>query len=335
MDNANGTHAHALAPRTHAAVTRPVDAALPADMDVFRLGAALAASGFFPGVNDEAKAVAKILAGRELGFGPVASLTNIHIIEGKPTMGANLIAAAIKGSRRYDFRVRRMDDTGCALEFYQNGEPVGVSEFTKADAHAAGLLSKGNWTKFPRNMYFARALTNGARWYCADVFVTGAYTPEELNPDLDVTADGEPLLPSNYRAATTDATHGDDLANRLAPPPQSAPQHRVEDYGRAVETAASAPASDMPAATAANIGDWRSFELTFGKHKGKTLGEVDDGYLRFLRGREVKLRNDGTMWPSDAALNAALAAREAERNGSSEGATIDGEREIDDDGMPF
>ena len=34
-------------------------------------------------------------------------------------------------------------------------------------------------------MLFARALTNGARWFCADAFTGAVYTPEELQVDLD------------------------------------------------------------------------------------------------------------------------------------------------------
>ena len=200
--------------------------------DVFQLGRVLASTNYFKDARDEAQAVAKILAGQELGFGPIASLTNIHIIEGKPSMGANLIAAAIKKSGRYNFRVREMSDTGCVLEFYElmNGkmEPVGVSEFTAANARAAGLFGKGNWSKFPRNMFFARALTNGARWYCSDVFVTGAYTPEELNPDIEVTEDGEPLA-SHYRPQTTDQTPGSELADILEDAPAAPAPRQLAD----------------------------------------------------------------------------------------------------------
>jgi hypothetical protein len=39
----------------------------------------------------------KVLAGRELGFGPFASVNGIHVIKGKPgIVSANLMAAAVK-----------------------------------------------------------------------------------------------------------------------------------------------------------------------------------------------------------------------------------------------
>src|SRR6187402_202596 len=55
--------------------------------------ASLVASGFLPrAVNTPEKAMAIIQTGKELGLGPMQSLRSIHIIEGKPTMSADLIA---------------------------------------------------------------------------------------------------------------------------------------------------------------------------------------------------------------------------------------------------
>jgi hypothetical protein len=65
----------------------------------------MAKSGMFPDVTDGAKALVKILAGKEIGVTPFQAMTNIHIIQGKATMGANLIAAKVNGSGRYDYRV--------------------------------------------------------------------------------------------------------------------------------------------------------------------------------------------------------------------------------------
>jgi hypothetical protein len=176
---------HALVPTT------PQPLALPADMDVFRVGEVLAKSGYFKDVRDAAQAIAKIMAGREMGFGAIASLTGVYIQQGRPCYSANMIAAAIKKSRRYDYRVTRLDAQQCDLEFHEAGKPVGVSSFSLKDAEQAEL-SKGpnahSWRHYPRNMLFARALTNGARFYCPDVFGgVPIYTPEELN----VTVDGE------------------------------------------------------------------------------------------------------------------------------------------------
>src|SRR5690349_18072678 len=73
--------------------------------EVMRLGDVLARTGYFKDVKDAGQAVAKILYGAELGIGPMASMMGVHIIEGKPSPSATLMATLIKRSRRYNYRV--------------------------------------------------------------------------------------------------------------------------------------------------------------------------------------------------------------------------------------
>jgi hypothetical protein len=111
-------------------------------------------------------------------------MTNIYIIQGRPSLGANLMASAVKRHPQYDYRVRKMNDAACEIEYFQrNGEKwdsLGISAFTLDDARKAGTK---NLDKFPRNMLFARAMSNGVRWYCPDVFGTAVYTPEEMGAE--------------------------------------------------------------------------------------------------------------------------------------------------------
>lgn len=164
--------------------------------DVERAARAMTASGFFADTKQAAQAVVKILAGQELGFGAFASMTGVHIIQNKPTLAANLMAAAVKRTGKYNYRVTEHSDTICELEFYEDGKAVGKSRFTIQDANTAGLTSNQTWKKYPRNMLFARALSNGQKWFAPDVF-NGAtvYTPEELGANVD--GDGNVIdLPS-------------------------------------------------------------------------------------------------------------------------------------------
>lgn len=153
--------------------------------ETMTLGKVLAQSGFFSDSREAAQAVVKVLAGAELGFGPVASMTGVNIIKGKVALSANLIAAAIKRSGRYNYRVRELTDQVCVVEFFEQGQSVGVSSFSMVDAKNAGLATGDNWRKFPRNMLFARAISNGAKWYCPDLSGGPLYTPEELGAQVD------------------------------------------------------------------------------------------------------------------------------------------------------
>jgi len=154
--------------------------------ETLSLGEVLSRSGYFKDTKDASQAVVKVLAGREMGFGPIASMQGINIIQGQPNIGANLLGAAIKRTRKYNYRILELTDKRCELAFFEDGQEVGRSAFTMEDANRAGLTGKSNWKQFPRNMLFARAMSNGARWYCPDVFggVT-PYTPEELGAEVD------------------------------------------------------------------------------------------------------------------------------------------------------
>ena len=145
--------------------------------DIMSIGKAFAESGMFTDIKSAAQAIVKIQAGQEIGIPPFAAMSGIHIIQGKPTIGAGLIASSIKGSGKYDFRVVEHSEIICSIEFFQGKESLGISTFTIEDAKKAGTK---NIDKFPKNMLFARAISNGVKFYTPDVFAGPVYTPEEM-----------------------------------------------------------------------------------------------------------------------------------------------------------
>ncbi len=134
-------------------------------------------SGLFADTKSAAQAMVRILAGQEIGIPPFAAMSGIHIIQGKPTIGAGLIASRVKGSGKYDYKVIEMTDKICTIEFMQGGASIGKTSFTIEDAKKAGTK---NLDKFPRNMLFARCISNGVKFYCPDVFSGPVYVPEEM-----------------------------------------------------------------------------------------------------------------------------------------------------------
>lgn len=206
----------------------------PQELDTIqRTAKLLAASGYFGTTGDTitgiAQVAAKILAGRELGFGPFASVNGVHIISGKPAVGANLMAAAVRANPRYDYRVKELSDTVCELEFFDNGKVAGVSRFTIEDAKNAELSTgrnAGTWKKYPRNMLFARAMSNGVRWYAPDIFSGNVvYVPEELGVEVDgegnVVATTHTVSPQNaperaFDVSTIDNTYVAQIAPQNA-----------------------------------------------------------------------------------------------------------------------
>lgn len=142
------------------------------------LGNMMLTSGYFDGVGKVAQAAVKVLAGREVGLGPVASMRLLHIVDGKIEMSADLLAMRVKEHPRYDYRVREITAEACVIVFFEDGEPCGISEFTMGDAENAGLGRKETWKRYPRNMLFNRALTNGVAWFCPDVAAGGSFVVE-------------------------------------------------------------------------------------------------------------------------------------------------------------
>ena len=205
--------------------------------------AAIAIAGGLGGSQNQYEAAMKIMRGHELGIPPAAAVENIYVVNNKTSMGAGLIGAIIKKSGQYQYRVTEHDNDHCQIEFYEKdflsqGEwmNVGVSWFSIDDAKTAGLVKpKSPWLTYPRNMLLARALTNGARWYCPDVFHGSIYTPEEL----DSVAVAPPVAaqqgisgaPAPQRAAP--ATQSIPSANQGSP---SASGYRVHPSHPAVDS---------------------------------------------------------------------------------------------------
>lgn len=171
---------------------------------------AMHASGYFGDVKSQAQAMVKVLAGAEIGLPPFASMSGIHIVNGKPTLGANLIATLVKNDPRYDYRVKRADNEACVLAWYEGGAAVGESSFSIQEANAAGLTGKQTWKAYASDMLFARALTRGARRYAPGIF-GGApiYTPDEMGVDTD--EDGH-VVEGQIVNVTTPAANGNNHA---------------------------------------------------------------------------------------------------------------------------
>jgi hypothetical protein len=152
-------------------------------------------SGLFSQFKNPQQALVTIMAGHEFGLGPFEAMTSIYVVQGKPSFYSHKFADMLKRSGKYNYRVKEHTDKVCSIDFLEksesNWEIVGNSTFTVEDAQKADLLKNPNFTKYPRNMLYARAMTNGAKWYCPDAFNgTGAYEPSELGADVEWAEDG-------------------------------------------------------------------------------------------------------------------------------------------------
>ena len=150
------------------------------------------ASNMFSDAKNKAVAFVKIKAGQELGLPAFQSMTEIFMIKGKPTLSANIKAALLKKAG-YTYKLVWDKQEACAITlFTKNGQELGTETFSIEDAKKAGVFnSNPNWTKYPRNMLFARCISNVVRWHAPEV-ATGFYDPEEMTSAYNV----DPVEPS-------------------------------------------------------------------------------------------------------------------------------------------
>jgi hypothetical protein len=158
------------------------------------MAAVFRASGLFPDIESEAAAFVKMQIGRELGCLPMESMLGIHMIPAganrpaKPMLSADLMGALCARSDKYEYRIVELTNERCEIHFFSTNmpgkpKPIGISEFTMKDAQMAGLANKDNYKKYPRNMLRARAVTNGVKNFCPDLFMATGFAVESMAPE--------------------------------------------------------------------------------------------------------------------------------------------------------
>ena len=141
-------------------------------------------SGVFPDVKSQAQGIVKIMCGKELGLTPFQSLGGLYFVNGRIGIQANICSGLIRKSKRYDYTVIKLTAETCEIDFFDISTPtepklLGRSIFGKTEAARAGLINKDNYKNYPDSMYFARAISQGAKRYTPDALM-GYSTIEEL-----------------------------------------------------------------------------------------------------------------------------------------------------------
>lgn len=154
---------------------------------------ALAASSLLP--QSYAKQPANVLVaieyGEALGLAPMVAIQQIAVIQGKPTMSAQLMGALV---RQAGHRLRvsvHESSTAVIAELTRSDDPDFTfrSVWDMSRAQTAGLTGKGgSWKNFPLAMLKARAITEVCRDGCPEVLAGVAYTPDELEPTTPAAA---------------------------------------------------------------------------------------------------------------------------------------------------
>lgn len=169
--------------------------------------------------------LAAILTGHEIGIGPMAALAKIHVIDGRPTMAAELMRG-LGLAAGHDFWVEDSTTTRVVVA----GKRAASAHVTKVtwtldDARKAGLSGRPTWTRYPRQMLLARATAELARLVWADALGGIAYATEELQdePSLAVAE------PQDVQVVTTPAPT--KRTRRRTPTAPTEPPPIIHDVG--------------------------------------------------------------------------------------------------------
>lgn len=179
--------------------------------DRVRYAKTLADAGLLPTAyrGRPANVLVAIETGAMLGLAPMAAIQNVHVIEGKPSYSAGLLAALVRRAG-HTIRVTGTDEKAVA-EIVRADDPDFTyrAEWTIARARQAQLLSKDNWKKYPAAMLKSRAVSEVCRDACQDVFLGPVYVAEELGATVD--ADGDPVTaPATTEPDQQPAAGGDE-----------------------------------------------------------------------------------------------------------------------------
>lgn len=123
--------------------------------------------------------LAIVMAGRELGLAPWASIRMLNIIEGKPVLTADGMVGLVRGSGKCErWEMIESTDKLATFETSRKGEKAQRLSYTIDEAKLAGLTGKHNWKTFPAAMLRARAQSALARLVYQDV-LAGVYSDDE------------------------------------------------------------------------------------------------------------------------------------------------------------
>lgn len=159
-------------------------------------------SGLF-GIRKIEEAVSLMLIAQAEGRHPATIASEYHIIQGRPALKADAILARFQSAGGKVEWSEYTDECVSGTFSHPAGGSLKV-DWDMTRAKAAGLGSKDNWKKYPRQMLRARAISDGVRGVYPAV-LQGFYTPEEVQdfaPSAPVAVPATPVEDKPKRKKT-------------------------------------------------------------------------------------------------------------------------------------
>jgi hypothetical protein len=300
------------------------DVALRADTDswadmlpaVGDLAGKISTTNFVPkGLRGKpAEIAACILTGREVGIGPMESLSKIHVIDGRPAMSAELMRSLVMRDGHEITYPTLTDDKVTAKGKRAGSDTWTEVTWTMKDAQRIGVSGRDTWKKYPRQMLSARATSELCRLLFPDALGGISYTPEELGDDETTGQTKTAVRRSKARTG-----EGVQVPQEPELSPENPPQGDVDgpsgaDGAEVTDVTSEseiidAEIVDEPIMVTA-VMDGQAITGPQTKMMGaamRTLGMDRDAALDFCRqhtGRDIQSRNDLTKTEATAIIEA-------------------------------
>lgn len=185
----------------------------------YKMASVLAKSGLIPnGLNTPEKVCVALQWGLELGLSPMVAVNNIAVVNGKPTLSADIMHAICRHNPEYG-GLEWIEQSDKVAELRLTRISGGVKEVTIGrysieDARNAGLLVKDNWKKYPVRMLKHRALSYALRDAFPDA-LAGIYMPEEMETLPQSAPQEINITPTETRARAETASVKDEEIEEL------------------------------------------------------------------------------------------------------------------------
>lgn len=225
--------------------------------EMWRFASVLARTEFAPKEfrNKPESCFIAIQFGAEVGLGPLASVQNLAVINGRPTIYGDTMLALCRATGVFDDGVFSEVGSGDKEDYgytctvaRKGGRPV-ARRFTIKDAQRAKLWGKdGPWTFYPQRMLQMRARAFALRDCFADA-LKGLYAREEL----DDSPTAVPFDPTKVAADTPQQLPAEQA------PKGKPPKNTIDDYAggqqapKAAESAQESPPSPDPTPEPAKV----------------------------------------------------------------------------------
>lgn len=144
--------------------------------------------------DNPGKLMMTVLAGREIGMGPMEALRSFYLVNGNFTVWGSAVITQLK---RHGYKVKwgECDAKKATVTITSPDGDAHSETYTIEEATTAGLTAdpkKENWKKYPARMLRWKAVGQAVRFFCPEV-LNGSYIREEMDGDAapDAVADVE------------------------------------------------------------------------------------------------------------------------------------------------